>query len=257
MTRTFRAGGLVACLMLASCSPGSPARPDVTPTGPSVVELDVVERHARQFDEHTPRRPAGSQQEQVAATYILGHLQLAGYAVRLDSVPVANTVNSTNVIAVPPGGRAPEVILAVAYDSEPGGGGSSGLTLGVFLEMARALRVAEPAHSVEFVALGAEHAAVSGGHLGSRRMAELLRDEDSDVFVIVLDGVSMRGDLAVEGERAAELEEPGAQRDSSLDPASLATADVFRRAGYDTVVAGGGQETVARALLEFLVDEVG
>ena len=141
-------------------------------------------RHATQFEEDVPQRPAGSQQEFAAASYITGHLQQAGYLVELDSVPVEDTVRSTNVIALPPSGDEPQVVVTVAYDNA--GSARSAVTIGTFLELARALRVAVPEHSVEFVALGAELTNVNGGSLGSRRLIEVLKDRDLDPEVIVI-----------------------------------------------------------------------
>lgn len=256
MTRRLRTAGLALALLLAACSRGAPAPREVAPSGPPTVAPDTIDRHERQL-EQMPRRTAGSEAELVAATYILGHLQLAGYAVRLDSVPVANTVNSTNVVAVPPQGRRPEILVAAAYDGGPGDRAGNEAALGLFLELARALRVAKPAHSVEFAALGAEHATVSGGHLGSRRMVELLRAQGPDVFVVVLDGTSPQGPLVAEGDRSELLAGKPTPAGAALDPAALETAAVFRRAGYETLVAGGGEEALARALLRMLIDEVG
>lgn len=108
----------------------------------------------------------------MAGSYILGHLQLAGFAPFLDAVPVRDQVRSTNVVAPPPSGDPPDVVVAVAYDT---GIGSevSGQRIGLFLEMARALNVAEPSHQVAFVAMGAE----SVEHRGSRRLARYLLDQ--------------------------------------------------------------------------------
>ena len=164
---------LALLLCLTACaSPSSSPAGGPSPTGPAEVRFDLVETHAAQFDEEVPQRRAGSQEEAAAGSYILGHLQLAGFAPYLDAVPVKDQVRSTNVVALPPTGAAPEVVVSVAYDTgtedQPGGRG-----IGLFLELARALNVAAPGHRVAFVAVGAE----SIEHRGSRRLAQYLLDE--------------------------------------------------------------------------------
>ena len=171
---TFIRRGPAAALIvvLAACG-GDASRPsEVDPSGPPSVRRDVVQDHAAQFDNELSERLAGSQQEQAASQYVLGHLQQAGYFVQLDAVPVGDLVESTNLVALPPSGEDPETIVTVAYDS-PGESTASGAAVGTFLELARALYAAAPDHRVEFVALGAE---TSAEHLGSRRLAQQLRE---------------------------------------------------------------------------------
>lgn len=152
-TRVF----CVALLLLAACgtdaTPG--ARP--APSGPPTIDYDLVRQHALQFDVDIPSRPPGSQHELAAATYILGHLQLAGYSPTLAAVPVADQVQSTNVVAFPPSGDDPEVVVTVGY-AHDGRGQGEGAEIGLFLELARAINVRDPDHGVGFVALG------SGAH---------------------------------------------------------------------------------------------
>ncbi len=143
----------------------------------------MLELHAQQFDEDLPDRRAGSEEEFAAATYITAHLQQAGYVVEFDAVPVANTVRSTNVLALPPSTNDPDHVVAVAYDA-----GGSAESIATFLEVARALRVAVPDHSVEFAALGAEWAEVEGGNLGTRRLIKLLNDRELDPEIVYLMG---------------------------------------------------------------------
>src|SRR5687768_18446959 len=84
---------VLGLLPLAACT-GEPERGPAgpAPDGPAEVEVEAVEEHAAQFDEDLSDRPAGSQQEFAAATYLTGHLQRAGYEVRLESVPYKDTV---------------------------------------------------------------------------------------------------------------------------------------------------------------------
>jgi hypothetical protein len=223
--------------------------------GPAQIRVDVVARHARELGGELAERRAGSQQEQAAAIYVLGHVQRAGYNVRLDGVPVSDLVRSTNVVALPPGGDDPDVVVAVAYDT-PEGAPDEGEAVGLWLELARALRSAEPRHSVEFAALGAEHAEVRGGGLGSRRLAQVLLEEGTRPAVITIEWISPgRTDgLAARGPDAADLlaiaRRLGIRRSDRTVAGS--GADAFETAGLDHLRVGGGAEEVGRALLEYL-----
>lgn len=177
---------MLAVFLLAACSRDTSTQPISSPVGPAQIQSEVVTQHASQFEDDLPQRPAGSQQEFAAASYITGHLQQAGYLVELDAVPVEDAVRSSNVIALPPSGEEPEIVVAVAYDT--GKAARSATPIGTFLELARALRVAVPEHSVEFVALGAELTDVNGGSLGSRRLIDVLLDRGVGPEIVVLVG---------------------------------------------------------------------
>lgn len=249
---------LVACSLLLSAAACAPQveqfeTPDVA--GPSTIQMDVAREHAEQFDEDVPERPAGSQEEQAAAGYLTGHLQQNGYFVRLDAVPVADVVRSTNIIAQPSGAPVPEVAVLLPYDtsaSEP----SEGLALGVFLELTRALNVVEPRHAVHFIALGAEFSNESGGSLGSRRLARFMLDEGWEPLVIQLVDIEPGVSPSVSGDRAEELVEtmtaatgPFVSFDSGdvkVDP------DVFGAAGFERMVVSGDPEKLGEVLLDYL-----
>lgn len=172
-------------LILSGCSPpGTPAT-QPSPTGPPAVDYAFVRQHAQQFDVDVPNRPAGSQHELAAATYILGHLQFAGYTPVLDAVPVANQVQSTNVVAFPPSGNDPEIVVAIGYDHD-GRSPAEGAEIGLFMELARALNVAAPEHRVAFVALGAERA----DNAGSAKLARTLAERELGSQVVILRGTS-------------------------------------------------------------------
>jgi Peptidase family M28 len=241
--------------MLGACSGDGAVAPPSEGTGPPEVSLDVVRRHARQFTEDVPERGAGSQEELAAATYITGHLQQAGYVVLLDAVPVRNLVRSTNVVARPPTGAEPKIVLATPYGSSPGAPDTP-TTVGVFLELARALRAREPEHAVEFVALGAEFVDLAGGRLGSRRLAQRLIDEDQDPIVVVLEDVSF-GDsgLTARGSAGADLMSLAEQEGIDVPPGPLKTMpddSVWTRAGFDLAVVSGSASDVASTLLDYL-----
>jgi hypothetical protein len=218
------------------------------------VQQSVVDEHAAQFDDALADRPAGSQREFAAATYILGHLQRAGYVPLLDPVPVKDLIRSTNVVAAPPSAERPEVVVTVAYDTGPGAE-PTGTSIGVWLELARALYARDRDHPVEFVALGAEHTRVNEGNLGSRRLVEFLREEDLSPLIVSLGDVSADGaEVTVGGDAASDLLVVADRLGVPTGAAgSLGPTDVvFRRAGLHDISIDGGAGDVGRVLLEFL-----
>lgn len=188
--------------------------------------MESIERHAAQFDEELDPRPAGSQEEFLAATYILGHLQQAGYVPLLDAVPVGNLVRSTNVVAPPPSDVDMTIVLAVAYDSGPRAA-STGEAIGLWLELARAVQVRDPDHTAGFVAMGADR--TEDDQLGSRRLAKFLVDEDLDPVVVTFGAVD-GGDATL------------------ADPVD----SVFERAGFEHRVASGSVASLGEVLLDLL-----
>jgi len=248
---------MTTCLVaigLVSCSTVGSQRPEVEPTGPPSVQLEDVNEHASQFDGDVPDRRAGTQNEEVASVYLLGHLQQAGYVVRLDAVPVRNLIRSTNVVAVPPSAEDPTVVVVVAYDTdetpEPTGG-----SLGLFLELARALRVAIPDHSVEFAALGAEHTDISSGRLGSRRLIQGLLDDELDPVVIQLFPGSAGAGFFARGSAAPEINDAAETVGVEVPRSPLKTMpdeQLWQRAGLEFAAVAGAPEDVGRVLLEYL-----
>lgn len=210
----------------------------------------MVERHDREFAEDDPERPAGSQAEGLAATYLLGHLQQAGYLVRLDNVPVGDLIRSSNVMALPPDGGDASAIVAVAYDTPPGES-AGGEAIGTWLEVARALRVVEPEHSVGFVGLGADNADIEPGRLGSRRLARMLLDEGVDPEIILIEETPVGEPVTLKGVLAPEL--AGAADSVGVDPSvASGEVEVFQDAGFPAVEIRGDAISVGRTLLEFL-----
>lgn len=250
-----RRSALLVLLALAACSTIPEGQRATKPaSGPPRVRQETVEQHARQFDEEEPERLAGSQQELAASVYVVAHLTEAGYVSRLDAVPVQDLVRSTNVVALPPSGAEPRAIVAVAYDRSPESD-PNGLAIGVWLEVARALRAIEPDHSIEFVALGAEDTTVEGGRLGSRRLANQLTDEGEspEIFVVGEVGDAKDPELLVAGAAAPALEGIAAPLGLATgDAAMTGAAEVFTEAGFTTTVVGGTPEGLGPVLLEHL-----
>jgi hypothetical protein len=248
-TRTLFTIALTALILFPACDASSGDAELATPSGPPTVDLDAVARHAEQFENEIPIRTAGSPEEEIATSYLLAHMQQAGYLVRLDGVPVKDLVRSTNVVAPPPSGADPETAVIVAYDTGPDGAGDA-TVLGLWLELARALNVKDPDHTVEFVALGADHAAVEGAPLGQRRLARFLTDEDLDPQIV---HIYETGNTAISGfgpDIEAILEEAGpAARPSGSPPAD---PDPLSDAGFDHTFVTGTVDQVGPALLKFL-----
>lgn len=251
---------MAAVLVVTGACTGAPeeAPPGEAPGGPAEVQLEAVEEHAAQFDEDLPERPAGSQQEFAAATYITGHLQRAGYEVRLASVPYKDLVRSTNVVALPPGGEPIEAVVTVLYDTAPSMQ-PTGRDIGLFLELARAMRVEEPEHRIQFVALGAELTTENGGSLGSKTLAAELTDLEEKPPVIGLLEVGSGGFRAPGpagdelNQIALDMDLPSARPLSKpLLPAYLRSTQVFIDAGIPHAIAAGGIEEVGRVVLAYL-----
>jgi hypothetical protein len=250
----LRALLLVAVILWAACADAAPAPVEPADPGPPTVREAALEEHALTLDgEELRRRPAGSGAESLAGTYLLGHLHAAGYATVLDPVPVADLVRSTNIVAVAPAGPAPSVVVVTPYDT-PEQGALSGGALAVFLEVARALRMAEPGHEVSFVALGAEHAQVQDGRLGSRRLAREMLDEDLAPLVISIDEVEPEAPIAAAGDRADDFlaAAAGGGVAAAETAERLPGDDVFTRAGFEHLMVRGDQASLARVLLAYL-----
>jgi hypothetical protein len=246
---------LFVCCLLAGCtSSGAPAAKP-SPFGDPTIDPDQVARHTEQLDEEIPNRPAGSQQEFAAATYLTAHLQKAGYIVELDPVPVSDAVRSTNVVALPPNEDDPQFCVVVGYDSGPAG--DPGASVAAFLELARSLRVAVPDHPVEFVALGAEQTDASGGALGARRLIKILEDRELTPAVIEISAGTRSGWKPYpynNGPVGSELlhfylpKKGTTTTELAVTPAS----DSFDKAEVDYSVVTGEPTVVAEKLLEFL-----
>jgi hypothetical protein len=207
-------------------------------TGPPRVQTAAVRQRAHWFDANDPSRVAGSQQELVASSYLLARLEQAGYLVDLDPVPVGNLLHSTNVIALPPSGQAHAVVV-VDYDTSASVP-SDGAAIGTFLEVARALRVLHPHHSVEFAALGAQHVAVNGGQVGARSLIELLKPRRPQPRVIRIGNVAEHPPgVSVAGAAAAAIRAAAARTGVALGATGPAPDDVFTRAGFDETVVDG------------------
>lgn len=261
--RVHTAALAMAALALGACTGGGPRSEDAAPAeseGPPEVRAEVVDEHARQFDEELTEREAGTQQEFAAATYITAHLQRAGYDVALRSVPFKDLVRSTNVVALPPAGGDPEAVVTVPYDTTSSSP-EMGHDIGMFLELARAAKAADPDHGIQFVALAAELTGSDGGNLGSRALVSELEELDEPPLVVSLVHVSDGGFKApgAAGDRLNEIAlsldiEPSRPLSEPVLPVHLRASNFFIEAGISHAIAAGGVEEVGRVMMEFLAD---
>ena len=129
---------------------------------------------------------------------------------------------------------------------------TDGLALGLFLELARALRVAEGNHGVSFTALGAEHAALGQGNLGSRRAAQELLDGESEPMIVSLSRIVKGACVEVSASPGSEDVALGANVDCDPLPATSSEPDVFAEAGFDHVTISGDPIAVGVVLFDFL-----
>lgn len=247
MTRATKAAALALALAALACGPPRRTAALPAPSGPAAVRAQAVAEHAAFFGGEAAERPAGSAAELAASTYLVAHLQRAGYVVRLEPVPVADALRSTDVEALAPGGEA-RVVVAVPYDSGPAQ--ATPEALGLFLELARAARVAAPRHHVSFVALGAESSPERGGLLGSRRLVRLLADARAEPFVVLLADVGA-GPAAAGGPDVARLYAAAAR--AGVEPSRTdqppPSARVFSAAGIEHAWVAGDPQALGRLLL--------
>ena len=263
LKRPVRSPLLICLLLLGGCASGAGDAELATATGPPSIDFEAVEEHAEQFDTEVPVRLAGTQEEGVASAYLLGHMQQAGYLVRLDGVPVKDLVRSTNVVAPPPSGEDATAALVVGYDTGTDGSGAG--PLGLWLELARALNVAEPDHTVMFVALGANHPDAGGIPLGEKRLVRFLEEEELEPTVLQLENAARDGTL-VEGPLADQLasvipgevevaEGPrscGLQLDHGPPPPDC---NLLHDAGFEHTSVTGLSSKIGGALLRYLSEE--
>jgi hypothetical protein len=231
------------CLVLTTCSSGTGEPINNEASGPPEVRAEVVARHAEQLDDELGPRPAGSQREQIAAQYVLGHLQRAGYLVSLDTVPVGNLVESTNLIALPPSENDPKVVVTAPYDS-PEGRATGGEEVGFLLELARAFNVASPDHDVEFAALAADSTGGQAGRLGSRRLVKDLLDEGVRPAIVQISDIQQGDPVDAWGPLGKEIV-PSAAR--AIDDMGM-----FAQAGMQRASVLGDPEELGALVIDYL-----
>ena len=249
------------CVVATACPARETDVPVPRPTGAPEVSVDQVAEHASQFDDEIPQRQPGSDEEFAAASYLLGHLQLAGYSTFLDAVPVEDLIRSTNVVAFPPSGADPETLVVVGYGTA-GRDAGNGTQVGLFLELARALQIVEPNHAVGFVALGA---AAEGDEVsrGTQRLADFLAERELEPTIVEFwdvpnDEMSFKayGQAAGELNQAAMRRDPacrgGTRCDITQELVELPDTRFLSERGLSQTVITGTPAEIAAVLLEWL-----
>lgn len=154
-------------------------------------ELELrLRRHvavlAGDIGERNVRRPDALH---AAEAYIAGEFAALGYQVARQTY-VADGVDSSNLeVTVRGGARAGEIVLAGAhYDTVPGSPGANDNASGVtgLIEIARALRDAQPARTVKLVAfVNEEPPFFYWGEMGSKVYARAARARGDDIRLML------------------------------------------------------------------------
>lgn len=251
MSKAIVAICIAPCLALSACAGDTTGSPGPAASGGPEVSVALVEKHAAEFDAEVPARYPGTDEEFAAASYVLGHLQLAGYGTFLDAVPVENLVRSTNVVAFPSSGD-PVRLVVVDYGTAPGRT-LDPTSVGLLLELARALQVAEPDHSVGFVALGAAAPTDAEISLGARRLAKFLEERELEPTIVQLE-VSADGEgFKAYGAFADEINCPTGDCGPITDEGALTPNSLlWETAGLDLTIIRGSASDAAPALMEWL-----
>ena len=175
MMRCCRVLGVFAVVCLASsCSRGRP-----------IFSEQNARTHVNMLAGTIGSRPAGTEANRRARTYIVDQLRLAGFEVRVQETDarrrdLGRTARASNIIAILPGDRPEAVGLLSHYDSvfESPGAGDDGLGVAVSLEAARVLAAEKNRRWSLFVLItDAEESGLMGAAalVGERDVVERLR----------------------------------------------------------------------------------
>lgn len=159
-------------IVAALLAPLAPASAQGSPDFVAAIEAEDVMAHVRALSVAVGARPMGSEAEARAAEYVAAALRDWGYTVELQefgTLPpeAVDEVTSRNVIARRPGAGADGAMVVVGahLDSVDDGTGAGDNASGVaaLLAAAEALRDFDPAHTLVFVAFGAEEGGAPSG----------------------------------------------------------------------------------------------
>lgn len=195
-------GGLLAAALLTLAA--GRARAQDPPDFLALIGAEGVMAHVHALAVEIGPRPMGSEAEARAAEYVAAALGSWGYAVEMQEFETLapsgrGVVTSRNVIATRRGSdpTAPPVVLGAHLDSVPSGPGAGDNASGVaaLLGAAEALRDFEPAHTLVFVAFGAEE---SGSPSGAQVFLDSLGGGAADVLAMInIDSVGVGAALYV------------------------------------------------------------
>ena len=200
----------VAMLLMASTALSLPAQADESGV--------LAAKEARHIAATFPGRMAGTPMEDATAKYISDRWLEMGYQPRLerfftgytfrsadkpDGSHDFRTLVSTNVLAEVPGTSGKQIIVGAHYDTRIptsdrdlerniGGPKLEGLDdnasgVGVIMELAQALREAAPAHTIKFIAFGAEEIGLFGAYEVINRMTE--EERANTLWMVNIDSI--------------------------------------------------------------------
>lgn len=194
----------VLLIVAALFAPLAPASAQGSPDFVAAIEAEDAMAHVRALSVAIGARPMGSEAEARASEYVATALRDWGYTVELqefETLPpeAADEVTSRNVIATRPGaGAEPAMVVVGAHlDSVDDGTGAGDNASGVaaLLAAAEALRDFDPAHTLVFVAFGAEE---SGSPSGAQVFLDSLGGGATDVLAMInIDSVGVGAALYV------------------------------------------------------------
>ncbi|MBN2303266.1 MAG: M20/M25/M40 family metallo-hydrolase [Anaerolineae bacterium] len=189
-------------VLLAWLAPSIAVTADGPPDFMELIDADTVMAHVSALSVDIGARPMGSEAEAAAADYITAEFEAYGYEVEVQEFVTTppwdekEEVVSRNVIATLEGDD--EVIVVGAHmDSVTSatGAGDNATGIAVILAVAEVLAEFDLAHTVVFVAFGAEE---SGDPPGADVYVESLGDEIENVIAMInIDSVGVGTDLNV------------------------------------------------------------
>jgi alkaline phosphatase isozyme conversion protein len=143
-------------------------------------------------------RPAGSQGEAQAASYIESVFKALGYSIEnqpFTGDAAGKTVSSANIVALKKGTSSQEIIVGAHYDSSDGGPGADNNASGVavMLEVAKLIQNTTTPYTIRFIAFGAKES----GLLGSYAYLNQMTQEEFENIIAMVDLDSLiAGDIA-------------------------------------------------------------
>jgi aminopeptidase YwaD len=171
----------------------STAAPSTTTTAPAPVEPLAFDgtaamTHIQALAQDIGPRKSGTQAEDDALGYATTYLQSLGYQVERSEVTLPDGRLSRNVVALKQGDSDSVVVVGGHVDTKAGapGGNDNASGVAVVLELARDLRDADTAATIEFVVFGAEEMTDSNPdhhHYGSRQFVQGLTAEQRSALV--------------------------------------------------------------------------
>jgi aminopeptidase YwaD len=144
--------------------------------------------HIKALAEDIGPRRSGGDAEGAAVSYAAEYLQSLGYSVEVTEVSLPDARVSHNVRAVKAGVSASAIVLGAHIDTKASapGGNDNASGVAVVLELARDLRGADTAATIEFVLFGAEEMVDSNAdhhHYGSRQFVQSTTAEQRSSLV--------------------------------------------------------------------------